>query len=261
VPIDYVGGTSMGAVIATAYALQFSREEMLEVMIEGCAHSLKGDYTIPIVSLLTGRKIARTIGSYTGDRDIEDLWIPLFAISASLVHARMVVHTKGNALRSVLASCRAPGIFPPLGWDDEVLVDGGLVNNLPSDVMRSEVGRGTVIAVDVSPETDFSVQEQFDLHLSGWQVVQRKANPFSNHPKPTTIADIFARLVRLGGVAQHRQIRLSADLYLSPPLERFSFRDFNLAKEISQIAYDYALAEVQQWIARNGQPWEGNAVT
>jgi hypothetical protein len=60
--------------------------------------------------------------------------------------------------------------------------------DLPSDVMRSEVGRGTVIAVEVSPVMDFSVQEQFGLHLSGWRVAWNKVNPFSRKPKAVTIA-------------------------------------------------------------------------
>jgi len=259
VPIDYVGGTSMGAVVGMACAFHFSRERMLEIMQEGCAGSLKRDYTFPIVSLLTGRKAARSIGRYVGDADIEDLWLPYFAISSSLVHARMVVHVKGNALRTILASCRAPGMFPPLGWNDDVLVDGGLVNNVPCDVMRNEMGPGTIIAVDVSPETDFSVRGQFDLHLSGWRVAMRKVNPFSSHPKPATIIGIVARLVRLGGAAQLKQIRSSADLYLLPPLERFSFRDFHRGEEMSLVGHDYALTEMQQWIARHGRPWAGEA--
>jgi NTE family protein/lysophospholipid hydrolase len=259
IPVDYVGGTSMGAVIALGRALHFSRDQMLEIMNKGCAHSLKGDYTIPIVSLLTGKKVAHSIGQYIGDRDIEDLWLPYFAISTSLVHARMVTHTRGNALRSVLASCRVPGVFPPLGWDGEVLVDGGLVNNVPCDVMRREIGTGTVVGVNVSRYTDFSVAEQFDMHLSGWDVLRRKANPFSRQPKAATMANIFSRLVRLGGVAQHQQIRSAADLNLEPPLERFTFRDFNRGEEMSQVAYDYTLLEMQRWIERHGRPWEGDA--
>jgi predicted acylesterase/phospholipase RssA/CRP-like cAMP-binding protein len=259
VPIDYVGGTSMGAIIAVACASHFSRSQMLEIMDKGCAQSLKGDFTIPIVSLMTGRNVGQAIGSYLNDRDIEDLWLPYFSISASLVHARMVVHTRGNALRSVLASCRVPGIFPPLGWDDEVLVDGGLVNNLPSDVMRGEVGSGTVIAAQVSPAEDFSVQDQFDLHLSGGRVLWRKLNPFAGKRKSITIFGIFARIARLGGVAQFRQTRASADLYLSPPLERFTYRDFSRGEEIAKAGYDYTLREMQQCIAARGRPWEGDA--
>jgi predicted acylesterase/phospholipase RssA/CRP-like cAMP-binding protein len=255
IPIDFVGGTSMGAIIALACAIHFSRDQMLEIMEKGCAQSLKGDYTVPIVSLLTGKKVAHSIGRYVGDCDIEDLWLPYFAISASLVHASMVIHSRGNALRSALASSRAPGIFPPLGWDGDVLVDGGLVNNVPSDVMRGEVGPGTVIAVDVSRDTDLWVQGQFDMHLSGWNVFRNKISPFSGNPRYVTIADIIARMVRLGGVAHGKQIRASADLYLTPPLEKFTFRDFSRGKEMAQIGYDDACAELERWIAEHGRPW------
>jgi predicted acylesterase/phospholipase RssA/CRP-like cAMP-binding protein len=258
VPIDYVGGTSMGAIIAIACAMDFSRSQMLEIMDKGCAQSLKGDFTIPIVSLMTGKNVGQTIGSYLDDRDIEDLWLPYFSISASLVHARMVVHTHGNALRSVLASCRVPGIFPPLGWNDDVLVDGGLVNNLPSDVMRGEISSGTVIAVQVSPEADFSVQDQFDLHLSGGRVLWRRFNPFAGKRRSLSIFAIFARIARLGGVAQFRQTQASADLYLSPPLERFTYRDFSRGEEIAKVGYEYTMSEIQQCIAVRGRPWQGD---
>jgi lysophospholipid hydrolase len=259
VPIDHVGGTSMGAIIAMMCAFRFSCDRMLEMLEKEWATSLKGDYTLPIVSLLSGRKVAHSIRRYVGEHDVEDFWLPYFAISASLVHARMVILTRGSALRTALASSRAPVIFPPLGWDNDVLVDGGLVNNVPGDVMRAEIGPGTVIAVDVSPETDFSVVEQFDMHLSGWRVAMSRINPLLRRSRPATIAHIIARLMRLGGVAQLPQIRASADLYLMPPLDRFTFRDFHRGEEMSRAAYNYTLGEVRQWIAQHGRPWTGDA--
>lgn len=256
VPIDYVGGASMGSIVAATCALHLSHHETLKLLEKGCANSFKGDYTLPIVSLLTGKKVARSIGSYLGSHDVEDLWLPFFAISASLVHARMVIHTQGNALRCLLASCRAPGVFPPLGWNGDVLVDGGLVNNVPCDVMRGKVGPGTVIAADVAPSADFAANQQFDLHLSGWRVAGRKVNSFLRGQSPATIADILARLVRLGGVAHVRQIRSSADLYLSPPLDRFTMRDFKRGEEMARVGYEYTRVKMQQWIAEHGRPWE-----
>jgi lysophospholipid hydrolase len=259
IPVDCVGGTSMGAVVAMLRALDFPREQMLELMEKGCIRSLKGDYTFPIVSLLTGKKLAHSLGELIGDRDIEDLWLPYFAISTALVNAGMVTHTSGNVLRSVLASCRAPGIFPPLGWNGEALVDGGVVNNVPCDVMRRLVATGTVVGADVSRRTwDFPVGEQFDMHLSGWRVARRRANPFSRKTKPATLMGIINRLVRLGGVAQEEQIRAAADLYLEPPLDGYTYRDFKCGEEMSQIAYDYTLTEMQRWIERNGRPWQGD---
>ena len=131
VPIDCVGGTSMGAVIAAECAMEFEFEPMLDVIVNGCASSLKGDFTLPVVSFLSGAKLGRTLGAYLERLDVEDFWLPYFSISASLRYASMRVHDRGDALRSVLASCRAPGMFPPLPWGDDLLVDGGLVNNIP----------------------------------------------------------------------------------------------------------------------------------
>jgi hypothetical protein len=73
------------------------------------------------------------------------------------------------------------------------------------------------------------------MHLSGWKVFRNKISPFSGTPKSVTIADILARMMRLGGVAHQRQIRASADLYLAPPLENFTFRDFSRDEEMAQI--------------------------
>ncbi len=277
IPIDFVGGTSMGAIIAAACAQEFTHDQMLEVMDQGCAQALKGDYTLPIVSLLTGRKVTAALGKYLEHLDIEDLWLPYFAISASLVQARMVVHRQGSALRCVLASCRAPGMFPPLGWDGDVLVDGGLVNNIPADVMRASVGTGLVFAVDVSPESEFlgpdsapassamsptasgSARPQFGMHLSGWGIARHNLNPFRRAPGKTTLAGILMRLIRLGGVSHKQQIRASADLYLTLPLDSFSIKDFHRGEELARIGYDHALRELQSWIDRHGRPWLGSS--
>jgi len=261
IPIDFVGGTSMGAIVAAACAQEFTHAQMIEVMEKGCAQALKGDYTLPLVALLTGSKVTHELGKYLDGVDIEDLWLPYFAISASLVHARMVVHRTGSALHSVVASCRAPGMFPPLGWNGDVLVDGGLVNNIPADVMRQSVGGAgaTVIAIDVSPNSEFTAGEEFGTEVSGWQVARRNFNPFRRKKKMGTLADVLMRLIRLGGVAHNQQIRASADLYLSIPLDGFNLRDFHRGEELAKAGYTYALRELQSWIAQNGRPWEGNS--
>ena len=259
IPIDFVGGTSMGAIVGAACAMEFSHAQMLEVMDKGCVQALKGDYTLPIVSLLTGRKVGLTLGEYLEGLDIEDLGLPYFAISASLTHARMVVHREGSALRSVLASCRAPGMFPPLGWDGDVLVDGGLVNNNPADVMRECVGGGTVFASAVSPSQQFTVGDQFGMDLSGWRLAARKANPFRRGERVGTIGDVLMRMIRLGGVAHDREIQSRADLYLSLPLQNFTFRDFHRGEEMARVGYDFAIETLEAWIAEHGRPWLGQS--
>jgi predicted acylesterase/phospholipase RssA len=247
----------MGAILAAACAIDFSREQMMEVMHKGCADSLKGDYTLPLVSLLTGKKVAGQLGAYLTGVDIEDFWLPFFCISASLVTARMVVHERGDALRSVLATCRVPAMFPPLGWDGDVLVDGGLVNNLPNDVMLERIGAGTLISVDVSPHDDFSMPDSSDLHLSGWQLARHRLWP-SSHKKVPGVLQILFRLIGLGGVAQKQKIKDYADVYLTPPAGHYSFRDFSHGEEMAQAAYPYAQEKLEDWMAQNGRPWAGS---
>jgi CRP-like cAMP-binding protein/predicted acylesterase/phospholipase RssA len=258
IPIDFVGGTSMGAIIGAACAREYSHDQMLEFMDKGCVQALKGDYTLPLVSLLTGRKVSLALGKYLAGLDIEDLWLPWFAISASLVSARMIVHRSGDALRSVLATCRAPGMFPPLGWAGDVLVDGGLVNNIPADVMRESVGSGTVFAADVSPAGEFTAANEFGLQVSGWQVAARNFNPFRRRRPMGTLRDILMRLIRLGGVAHNKQIRAAADLYMSVPLGSFTVRDFHRGEELSQAGHAHAKKELERWIATHGRPWLGS---
>jgi NTE family protein len=157
IPIDMVGGTSMGAIIAGQCALEWDCQRMLEITCRHSAESMERDYTLPVVSFMTGQKISRVVTSIAGNMDIEDMRLPFFCISASLTRGEMKVHSSGNTALSVIASARAPGVFPPVTWDNELLVDGALVNLVPSDVMRDFVGQGTAVSVDVSAPVDRAV--------------------------------------------------------------------------------------------------------
>lgn len=256
VPIDCVGGTSMGAVIAAECAMEFAYEPMLDVIVRGCADSLKGDFTFPLVAFLSGAKLGRTLGAYLEHLDVEDFWLPYFSISASLRHAAMRVHTDGDALRSVLASCRAPGMFPPLPWGDDLLVDGGLVNNVPSDVMRKLVGRGTVIAVDVSPSEDVLSEGGDGLAVSGWKRARARWGAPANAAEQLTLFDVLGRIVRFGGVNRAQGIRGETDLYLVPPTGNFKALDFARGREIAEAAYGAALEDAGAWMLQHGRPWD-----
>ena len=148
IPIDMVGGTSMGAIIAAQCAFDWDHQRMLELTRQHSAKSMEHDYTLPVVSFLSGRKISQVLTAFGANMDIEDMWLPYFCVSANLTRAEGKVHVSGNVARSVIASSRAPGIFPPVTWDNELLVDGGLVDVVPSDITRDFVGQGTVISVD-----------------------------------------------------------------------------------------------------------------
>ena len=126
IPIDLIGGTSTGSIIAAAYALGWDHQVMTRKIkaIFKNPWSLF-DVTLPIVSLFTGRKIVKTLKKTFGNTQIEDLWLKYFCVSSNLTRAKIVIHQQDVLWRSVRASCALPGITPPIFLDRDLLVDGG----------------------------------------------------------------------------------------------------------------------------------------
>jgi predicted acylesterase/phospholipase RssA/CRP-like cAMP-binding protein len=253
IPIDFVGGTSMGAIIAGQCAFEWDWREMLEITCRRSPEAFKRDYTLPVVSFLSGRKFSRVITSIAGDLDIEDAWLPFFCVSASLTRAEMKVHSSGNAARSVIASSRAPGLFPPVSWDDELLVDGGIVNMVPSDVMRDFVGQGTVMSVDVSPAVEYG-KPDFGLSFSGWQALRRRFRPFSGSERIPGMMELMMRAMEFGRAPSAR-LKHRADAYLTLPLGGFRYRDFHRGAEMADISYRFAMSYFEKWLETFGRPW------
>ena len=253
IPIDFVGGTSMGAIIAGQCAFEWDWREMLEITCRRSPEALKRDYTLPVVSFLSGRKFSRVITSIAGDLDIEDAWLPFFCVSANLTRAEMKVHSSGNAARSVIASSRAPGLFPPVSWDDDLLVDGGVVNMVPSDVMRDFVGQGTVMSVDVSPAVDYG-KPDFGLSFSGWHALRRRFRFFSGGERIPGMMELLMRTMEFGRAPSAR-LKHRADAYLSLPLGGFRYRDFHRGAEMADISYRFAMGYFEKWLETFGRPW------
>jgi len=149
-PIDAVGGTSMGAIVAAAVACEWEHAELVEQMRRAfdLGHPLR-DITVPLIALTRGTRATRLLRECFGARRIEDLAIPFFCISTNLTHGSVDVHTRGTLWKWLRAGAAIPGILPPLLDGGTVHVDGAVMNNLPTDVMRDH-GLNEVIAVDIS---------------------------------------------------------------------------------------------------------------
>lgn len=153
ISIDLCGGTSIGAIMASGVAAEWTYAQLVERYRRTFVRrNPLGDYTLPLISLSAGRRVSRLLRGEIGDIDIEDLALPFFCVSADLVTSNMVVHRSGPLWNFLRASVAIPGILPPVFLDDQILVDGGAANRLPVDVMRG-LGRGHVIGVDVGSET------------------------------------------------------------------------------------------------------------
>ena len=144
---DYVCGTSIGAIIASTYALGHGADEAARVMESTSMRAFR--LTAPIHSLLSNAGVAENFRSVSGERRIEDLDMPLALVAADLTTGREVVFRRGLLRVAALASMAIPGIYPPVRIGESVLVDGGVVNPVPTSVACS-MGADVVIAASLS---------------------------------------------------------------------------------------------------------------
>jgi NTE family protein len=248
VPIDLVGGTSSGGLVALECAMGFDYEQLVETTYAGFETCFK-DVTVPFISVLTGRNIARYIESVVGETQIEDLPIPFFCVSANLNRARSHMHIRGSIMRSLLATARAPGVFPPMVENGELLVDGGIADNVPVAFMKTFANGGPVIASDVSTPGERTNCDDYGLAVSGWKWIARKLNPFtSTHYHVPRLDYTLMRTIEFGGVAARQQAMQLADLYIRAPLDDFRVNDFKKGRRMAEAAYEYAKPRIEEWL-------------
>ena len=150
VVLDVLGGSSMGAVVAAGPALGWSDDE-LEARIRKAfvVSDPLSDLALPLIAMTRAGKVARLLEEAYGDIDIADLPLPFFAVSSNLTTGRIEVHRRGLLRRAMRASISIPGVMPPVVINGQVLVDGAVLKNFPTDVMR-QLNAGPVIGSDMS---------------------------------------------------------------------------------------------------------------
>jgi predicted acylesterase/phospholipase RssA len=247
---DFVGGTSAGAVSAATYVTEYSYEQMLALARTWSARGKMLDYTLPITSLIATRKFTDLFRTMFGEVEIEDLWQRFFCISSNLTHAEPVIHTDGPLWAAVRASTAIPAVMAPLlDSNGDVLVDGGVMNNFPIDVMREVFAAGIVIGVDVAPPDDDVRRYSFGPSVSGWQLlwsklVWRKA-PLS---APSILEALF-RTIEINGAYRLKSpaFRSSADLLIHVPLKQYGMFDFDMYPELIERGYQTVKQQLGAW--------------
>jgi NTE family protein len=150
VTLDFLGGSSMGAVVAAGPALGWSDDELDARIRKAFVKSDPlSDLALPIVAMTRARKVAGLLQDAYGEIDIADMPLPFFAVSSNLTTGRIEVHRRGLLRRAMRASISIPGVMPPVVIDGQVLVDGAVIKNFPTDVMR-QLNAGPIIGSDMS---------------------------------------------------------------------------------------------------------------
>ena len=238
VPIDMIGGTSMGAVISGLVAMGLDWKQMLEMNRDAWLHRKPHkEYGPPIISLIRSRRLDSMAQDNFGEAGIEDLWLNFFCVSCNLSTSEMLIHERGPLWKAIRASASLPGVFVPVLEEGSILVDGGIVNNLPGDIMRERSCR-RVLVVDVGSEHEFTYK--FPEIPSPWKFLRSRLLPFVKRVDVPLIAEVLLRTTDVASSQKTREVKQDADVCLRPPIDRYGILEFELLDEIADVGYRYA---------------------
>ncbi|PNY26541.1 Lysophospholipase NTE1 [Tolypocladium capitatum] len=258
IPIDLIGGTSIGAFVGALYARHADVVPMF-----GFAKKFAGrmaslwrfalDLTYPSASYTTGHEFNRGIFKTFGNTQIEDFWLEFYCNTTNISKSRAEFHTSGYAWRYIRASMSLAGLLPPLCDEGSMLLDGGYVDNLTVSHMKG-LGVNTIFAIDVGALDDDTPQTYGDS-LSGMWAFFNRWNPLSSHPNPPTLAEIQGRLAYVSSVdALERAKTMAGCIYMRPPVDEYGTLDFHKFDELYQMGYRYGREFLQKLREQGGLP-------
>ena len=246
IEIDMVGGTSAGAIVAGVIAMGWTPDR-----IEGvCRKNFMGNPTpwsdynpIPLLSLFKGKKLNLLLGQVFGELQIEDLLLNFFCVSSNFTQNLPQIHAQGDLYTSIRASISLPGVFPPVLFGNDLLVDGGVFNNLPIDVMRDR-GAGRIIAVDF--DMDLSEENKVEKVPTNWQMLRRKFIGGGDKRIPNLITAII-KSTTMTSRSRTLRTRRDVDLLFNPDLRQFGLMEWQSYDDIVLTGYDHASQVLGDW--------------
>ena len=258
IDIDWVGGTSIGSVMAALIAMDQPWDAVMATARRSFANSPTGDFNlVPLLSLIGGGRLKRVVMRamaelLQSEPGIEDLWKNCFCVSSNYSRASELVIKRGPLLRSLLSSIAIPGALPPVLIDGDLVCDGGTFNNFPVDVMRAQRGVGRVIGVDLSAGKRRPFEHQ---EVPGpWALLRDRLRPRKarRYRFPSLVAYLM-NVTILYSTSRQREARKLCDVYFNPPLLRVGMLQWSSFDSIVEQGYRHAL-EVLDTPAQAARP-------
>jgi NTE family protein len=226
IPIDMIAGTSMGALVGACYAAEGQIEDMVELAhtanLRKITRLLDPKFTLIRVGFLHGGRVEDFLKPIIGDRDINQCKIPFAAVATDIHSSKQVIITQGSLLKAVRASISIPVVFVPVNYDGRYLVDGGTLNPVPADVVKS-MGATFVIAVNVLTDPN----KRQHLGLTG-NIKSRRAPGMMN----TLIQSIYMMEYEI-----FRASILKADIMIEPDVSNIEVYQFHRGPEAIEAGY------------------------
>ncbi len=220
IPIDFVGGASMGSVVAAGVAMGWDDDEIDRRIKKAFVDtSPVDDIAVPLIAMTHGEKVRARLKEHFGDTQISDLWLPYFCVSSNLTSGAYQLHRRGSLRHALRASIAIPGLLPPVTQDNNVLVDGAVMKTFPSDIMRS-MHLGPIVGIDVTRGRNITA-DQVARPSSVWRWFLsgewRKGPP---------IVSLLLRAATVTGGRDLAASRLATDVLVAPKVENIEIRDW-----------------------------------
>jgi len=230
---DRTAGVSLGAVVAGMTAAGISPRETYETFKRGFVDSNpSSDFVLPVYSLIRGAKTRRLLQQVFGERRIEELPLRFFCVSCDLIARETVLHRTGPVAEAVYSSLAIPGVFPPVASDGRLLVDGGVLDNLPVAAM-ARAGEGPVIAVDATGRTgSLERRQQRAVTRVGRPVRRMLTGSESDIPH---LGETMMRAVTVGSTDIAAAARLHSDLVITPKVEQIGLMDWKALPRVVEM--------------------------
>ena len=244
IPVDFVGGASIGAVMATYAAFDTSAAEAIEHVRKAFAKNPTGDVNIfPLISLIGGKRLRKSVDrgilDLAGfDADVEDTWKPLFCVASNYSRASEVVLRRGSLAKSVRASVAIPAALPPVVMDGDLMIDGGTFNNFPTDVMAGQ-RVGFILGCDLSRGSVHKLE--IDEVPSGWALMLDRLRPKrSRRYHLPALSSIILNVSIMHSQARLKAARATADVCFTPDLGRIGMLNWKAFDHIVELGYQHA---------------------
>ncbi len=220
--VDRVAGSSIGAIVAGAYASGIEPEMLQEVFYgEFVRGNPIGDYAVPVASLIKGRRTRKLLRNHLGGQEIQALARQFRCMSVDLMGRAPMEHRRGDLAEAVSASVSIPVLFPPMRHDNRLLVDGGVLDNLPVRLL-TERDEGPNLAVNIA---------------MGGGGGGRSAR--TGPPRMPSLGDTLLRVMMIGSGGAVQAARATGATVITPPplgVGTLEWHQFDLVVEAGRMA-------------------------
>lgn len=250
IPVDVISGSSIGAVIACLWACGRKADEILKITQEEFKQPKYTwglvDLTFPSLGFVKGTKLYRFLKRYLGNKTFYDVRLPLKIIASDIRRKESRILDKGLLIDAVMASCAMPGVFRPFKFKEEILLDGGVINPLPTEILF-KLGVKKIIAVNVTPSREDILRQyerlKQEIVTAGEAIKKRKwfnlKQYFQNKFKNNILDIIFSSIEVMQSEIIQKEIQL-ADIVLHPDTSGLHWLELYRAAEFAKRGEDEA---------------------